>query len=231
MKRHVLIVAGGRGLRMGGELPKQFIPLGPKPLLMHTLECFRQWDAAAELTLVLPAEHHSRWEELCREHHFQPPHRIALGGETRFHSVQNGLALLDNDEDEGGGDQLVGIHDGVRPFVTPEVIDACFAGAARYGAAIPVMPLIDSLRATEAGGKSRPLDRNRYVAVQTPQVFRLKLLREAYRQRYTPAFTDDASVVEALGAEVYTVAGNRENIKITDAFDLRLAGALLRHPL
>ena len=220
MTRYVLIVAGGKGLRMGNELPKQFIPVGGRPVLMYTLERFRQWDDSANLILVLPGGYPSYWERLCREHNCLIPHRVALGGETRFHSVQNALELVE-------GEGLIGIHDGVRPFVAPEVISACFAGAKRYGAAIPVAPMIDSIRETGAGGKSRPLDRNRYVTVQTPQVFRSELLREAYRQNYTPAFTDDASVVEAMGVEIHILAGNRENIKITDASDLRLAGALL----
>ncbi|MDR1556602.1 MAG: 2-C-methyl-D-erythritol 4-phosphate cytidylyltransferase [Tannerellaceae bacterium] len=224
MKRYVLIVAGGKGLRMGSELPKQFIPVAGRPVLMHTLERFGQWDASASLILVLSDEYRSYWEMLCRELGCRVPHRLASGGETRFHSVRNGLELVD----EAG---LVGVHDGVRPLVAPEVISACFAGAERYGAAIPVLPLIDSIRETGAGGTSRPLDRNRYVTVQTPQVFRSELLREAYRQNYTPAFTDDASVVEAMGGEVRTLAGNRENIKITDAFDLQLAGALLHKTL
>lgn len=220
-KHYVLIVAGGKGLRMGNELPKQFIPLEGRPILMHTLERFNQWDAAADLLLVLPREHRSYWEMLCRELNCTIPHRIADGGETRFQSVQNGLALVD----EPG---LVAVHDGVRPFVSAEVITACFEEAEQNGAAIPVVPMIDSIREQYAEGQSRPVDRRRYLAVQTPQVFRSNLIKEAYRQPYTPAFTDDASVVEALGVEIHTVAGNRENMKITDPLDLLMAEALLR---
>ncbi|GHT35022.1 2-C-methyl-D-erythritol 4-phosphate cytidylyltransferase [Bacteroidia bacterium] len=223
-KQYVLIVAGGKGLRMGNELPKQFIPLEGRPILMHTLERFNQWDASADLLLVLPCEHRSYWEMLCRELNCIIPHRIADGGETRFQSVQNGLALVD----EPG---LVAVHDGVRPFVSAEVITACFEEAEQNGAAIPVVPMIDSIREQYAEGKSRPVDRRRYLAVQTPQVFRSSLVKEAYRQPYTPAFTDDASVVEALGVEIHTVAGNRENIKITDPLDLLMAEALLRKTL
>ncbi|GHU83012.1 2-C-methyl-D-erythritol 4-phosphate cytidylyltransferase [Bacteroidia bacterium] len=223
-KQYVLIVAGGKGLRMGNELPKQFIPLEGRPILMHTLERFNQWDASADLLLVLPREHRSYWEMLCRELNCTIPHRIADGGETRFQSVQNGLALMD----EPG---LVAVHDGVRPFVSAEVITACFEEAEQNGAAIPVVPMIDSIREQYAEGKSRPVDRRRYLAVQTPQVFRSSLIKEAYRQPYTPAFTDDASVVEALGVEIHTVAGNRENIKITDPLDLLMAEALLRKTL
>ncbi|GHU76859.1 2-C-methyl-D-erythritol 4-phosphate cytidylyltransferase [Bacteroidia bacterium] len=223
-KQYVLIVAGGKGLRMGNELPKQFIPLEGRPILMHTLERFNQWDASADLLLVLPREHRSYWEMLCRELNCTIPHRIADGGETRFQSVQNGLALVD----EPG---LVAVHDGVRPFVSAEVITACFEEAEQNGAAIPVVPMIDSIREQYAEGKSRPVDRRRYLAVQTPQVFRSSLIKEAYRQPYISAFTDDASVVEALGVEIHTVAGNRENIKITDPLDLLMAEALLRKTL
>jgi 2-C-methyl-D-erythritol 4-phosphate cytidylyltransferase len=228
MKHCVLIVAGGQGRRMGGVQPKQFILVGGRPLLMHTLERFHQWDGGAGLVVVLPVAEQGRWEKLCKDFDCRVPHRIAQGGETRFHSVRNGLALLDGEEEC----ELVGVHDGVRPFVAPEVISACFEEAGRYGAAIPVTPMIDSIRETSEGdGKSRHVDRSRYVTVQTPQVFRVGLLREAYRQAYRPAFTDDASVVEAMGVEIRTVAGNSENVKITSPFDLLLAEALLHQSI
>jgi 2-C-methyl-D-erythritol 4-phosphate cytidylyltransferase len=220
MKRYVLIVAGGKGLRMGSELPKQFVPLAGRPVLMRTLERFHQWDAGASLIVALPAGYRPYWDKLCESLGCAIPHRTVDGGETRFHSVRNGLELM-----ETAG--LAGVHDGVRPFVATEVIDACFAAAERYGSAVPVVQMIDSLREITAGGqKSRPVDRSRYVSVQTPQVFRVELLREAYRRPYRADFTDDASVLEAAGREVHTVAGNRENIKITSPFDLQLAEAL-----
>jgi 2-C-methyl-D-erythritol 4-phosphate cytidylyltransferase len=206
---------------MGNELPKQFIPLQGRPVLMYTLERFHQWDASALIIVALPREHQPYWTMLCRELACAIPHRMADGGETRFHSVQNGLAYID----EPG---LIAVHDGVRPFVSEEVIEACFAEAVRSGAAIPVVTMVDSIREAEGEGKSRPVDRNRYLAVQTPQVFQSELLVEAYRQPYTPAFTDDASVVEAMGTVIHTVAGNRENIKITGPLDLLMAEALLR---
>jgi 2-C-methyl-D-erythritol 4-phosphate cytidylyltransferase len=224
MKRYVLIVAGGEGLRMGGGLPKQFIPIGGRPVLIRTLERFHQWDTGAVLILVIPASHRAYWESLCEAFDCRTPHQIAKGGETRFHSVRNGLELVDAPRG------LVVVHDGVRPFVTNELIDACFAGAERYGATIPVTQVTDSMRETTAGGRSRPVDRSRYLSVQTPQAFSIELLREAYRQPYTPAFTDDASVAEAMGAEVHAVPGIRENIKITSPLDLRLAEALLIQP-
>lgn len=222
MKRWVLIVAGGKGLRMGGDLPKQFIPLEGKPVLMHTLETFHRWDAEAGLLLVLPEEHQGYWQMLCREIGCHVPHEITNGGETRFHSVRNGLDYLKARGEQG----LVAVHDGVRPFVTPEVIEACFAKAAITGAAIPAIPMVDSLRKMDEAG-SHPVDRSHYMAVQTPQVFRFELLTTAYEQPYTPLFTDDASVVESAGHEIHLVYGNRENIKLTTPFDLMVAKAML----
>lgn len=228
MKKYILIVAGGRGLRMGGELPKQFIPVEGKPVLMHTLEAFHRWDPSAGLILVLPEDHQPYWKMLCKEIGCKVPHSVANGGETRFHSVRNGLDFLSREignPSEKNENIFVGVHDGVRPFVTPEVIDICFTEAASSGASIPVVPMIDSLRETDAAG-SHPVDRARYMAVQTPQVFDYTLLIEAYNQPYTEQFTDDASVVEAFGHPIVTVPGNRENIKITTPFDLLVAEAL-----
>ncbi|MDH6303441.1 2-C-methyl-D-erythritol 4-phosphate cytidylyltransferase [Parabacteroides sp. PF5-5] len=219
MKRYVLIVAGGKGLRMGGDLPKQFIPLQGRPVLMHTLERFYQWDASVSLVLVLPEDHQPYWNMLCKELDCCISHQIVSGGETRFHSVQNGLSLVE----EGG---LVAVHDGVRPFVSLQVIEDCFAEAALKGAAVPVVPIVDSIRKIgEDVTSSHPVNREQYKAVQTPQVFQSEILLKAYRQPYTPAFTDDASVVEVMGIPVSLVAGNPENIKITTPFDLLIAEA------
>lgn len=228
MKKYVLIVAGGKGLRMGGELPKQFIPMRGKPILMHTLEAFQRWDPEARLLLVLPEDHQAYWRMLCKELGCTVPHRVVNGGETRFHSVRNGLTFLSNEVEKFPAEDrlvLVGVHDGVRPFVTSDVIRECFFQARQSGAAIPVIPVVDSLREFTGSG-SRPVDRSRYLAVQTPQVFNYEVLKKAYGQPYTPLFTDDASVVEAAGYPVVTVSGNRENIKITTPFDLLVAEAL-----
>ncbi len=219
MKKYVLIVAGGKGLRMGADLPKQFIPVKDKPLLMHTLTAFYTWDASAKLILVLPVSHQSYWQMLCKELDFKVPHTIVNGGETRFHSVSNGLKQIH----EPG---LIAVHDGVRPFVSHEVISACFDQAHKTGAAIPVVPIVDSIRKRE-GENSCPVDRDAYCAVQTPQVFSSEILLSAYEQPYTEAFTDDASVVEAAGGKISLVAGNRENIKITTSADLLYAKLLL----
>ena len=219
MKKYVIIVAGGKGLRMGSDLPKQFLPVGGKPVLMHTLEVFRKYDAAIQLILVLPREQQDFWKQLCREHDFDVEHRVADGGETRVHSVKNGLALV-----QAPG--LVGVHDGVRPFVSVEVIRRCYDLAEQHKAVIPVVDVVETLRhLTEVG--SETVSRNDYKLVQTPQVFDVELLKQAYEQEFTPFFTDDASVVEAMGVPVHLAAGNRENIKITTPFDLKVGSALL----
>ena len=219
MKKYVIIVAGGKGLRMGSDLPKQFLPVGGKPVLMHTLEVFRKYDAAIQLILVLPREQQDFWKQLCREHDFDVEHQVADGGETRFHSVKNGLAVV-----QAPG--LVGVHDGVRPFVSVEVIRRCYDLAEQHKAVIPVVDVVETLRhLTEVG--SETVSRNDYKLVQTPQVFDVELLKQAYEQEFTPFFTDDASVVEAMGVPVHLAAGNRENIKITTPFDLKVGSALL----
>lgn len=223
MKCSVIIVAGGKGLRMGSDLPKQFLPLQGKPVLMHTLEAFYQWNASAEILLVIPEAHDDYWQMLCKELNFNVPHRIVFGGETRFHSVRNGLRAIvaeSRAEAETCVEQLIAVHDGVRPFVTYDVISSCFTVAEAFGAAIPVIPMIESVREIN-GGESRPFDRNRLCIVQTPQVFRADWLREAYEQPYDERFTDDASLVEAAGHTIRLVDGNRENIKITTPMDLR----------
>ena len=220
-KHTILIVAGGRGTRMGGPQPKQFLELAGRPVLMHTLEAFDRWDASARLIVVLPEDQIETWKRLCEAHVFGRIHRVVAGGETRFHSVRNGL-------DAVASDGLIAVHDGVRPLVAPSVIAACFAAAADGGAAVPVVPVVESVREVDADGGSRPVDRTRLRVVQTPQVFRADVLRAAYRLPYDPRFTDDASVVEASGVAVRLVPGNRENIKLTTPMDLLLAEQLMR---
>ena len=218
MKKYIIIVAGGKGLRMGGDIPKQFLPGCGKPVLMRTLEAFHAYDASMRLILVLPVSQQAYWKQLCEEYQFDLVHEIANGGETRFHSVKNGLALVKEDG-------LVGVHDGVRPFVSQEVITRCYEEAASLKAVIPVIGVVETVRhLTEEGSETVP--RDQYKLVQTPQVFDVTLLRRAYQQEYTDLFTDDASVVEALGEKVYLVEGNRENIKLTTPFDLKLAELL-----
>lgn len=226
MKKYAIVVAGGKGLRMGGEIPKQFIPVQGRPVLMRTLDAFHAYDESVELIVVLPVAQQGYWNELCREYDFCIPYRLADGGETRFHSVANGLAEVP----DGETDALVAVHDGVRPFVSREVIAACYESAFRERAAIPVTEVVETLRclkSNETEGDSVTVDRAQYRLVQTPQTFRADVLKAAYRQEYRPFFTDDASVVEAMGVPVSLVPGNRENIKITTPFDLKIAEAFL----
>lgn len=188
-------------------------------MLMRTLEAFYAYNQDMRIILVLPHGQQDYWKRLCGEYRFDIPHSIADGGETRFHSVRNGLALVD----EPG---LVGVHDGVRPFVSQEVIARCYALAATELAVVPVVKVVETVRRlTDAG--SITVNRDEYRLVQTPQVFDGEVLKQAYSQPYTSAFTDDASVVEAWGVPVTLTEGNRENIKITTPFDLKVAAALL----
>lgn len=214
---YIIIVAGGKGLRMGGGIPKQFLPIAGKPILMHTIERFRKFDSALRIILVLPQEDQEYWKQLCKEHRFEAPYILADGGQTRFHSVRNGLAMI---PDNTVG--VVGVHDGVRPFVSIDTIRRCFEAAKHHAAAIPVIPVVETLRSL--GGKT--VSRDDYKLVQTPQTFSIPLLKRAYRQDYQKTFTDDASVVEKLGEMIVLVESNRENIKITTPFDLLVAEAL-----
>ena len=277
---YIIIVAGGKGLRMGGDIPKQFIPIAGKPVLMRTIERFREYSPDLQIILVLPKAQQDYWHQLCEEYHFPYPqpagsnlpplrgiegvsYQIADGGETRFHSVQNGLRLIPDDE-QG----IVGVHDGVRPFVSVEVIKRCYDAARTAKAVIPVVPVVETLRKIKDDSTS-PLEglgevggynvlRSDYRLVQTPQTFDIQLLKAANQQPYTEQFTDDASVVESylkaypqplpkgkgdgtspqspsstpfregLGVGSITmVEGNRENIKLTTPFDLRIAEVLV----
>ena len=225
MKAYAVIVAGGKGLRMGGDVPKQFLPIGGKPVLMHTIEAFRRALDDVEIVLVLPAEQHDYWQKLCKDYKFHSPELIAKGGETRFHSVKNGLSLLPNDIEA-----VVGVHEGVRPLVSKETIRRCFAAAAEGKAVVPVVAVVETVRQILPDGKSVTRPRDEYRLVQTPQTFPLALLKEAYQQPFSDAFTDDASVVEALGKDIVMIEGNRENIKITTPSDLRIAESQILYP-
>ena len=258
---YVIIVAGGKGLRMGGDIPKQFLPIGGKPVLMRTIERFHEYSTSLQVILVLPESQQDYWRQLCQQYQYPLPsegaeggsYRLANGGETRFHSVQNGLALIPDDA-EG----VVGVHDGVRPFPSVDVIRNCYETARTRKAVVPVVPVVETLRHINSssplggaeGGVTVP--RSEYRLVQTPQCFDIQLLKAAFkraqsqacldsaergqarlkvkaanRQPYTDMFTDDASVVEAFGFDITLVEGNRENIKLTTPFDLKLAEVLI----
>lgn len=218
MYQTVLFVAGGSGTRMKSTTPKQFLEISGIPVLMHTIKRFLEFNATIKVRIVLPESMFDFWETLCRKHNFVVKHTIYPGGETRFHSVKNGL----NDLSPEG---LTGIHDGVRPLVSIDTIRRCFKEAETSGAAIPVVDVIETLRETR-GEKSFTVDRNKFKLVQTPQVFNNQLLIKAYKQDFSESFTDDASVVESLGHPVILVEGNRENIKITNPLDIKLAETL-----
>lgn len=218
---YVIIVAGGKGLRMGGEIPKQFLPVNGKPVLMRTIERFRDYSPKLGIILVLPKTQQGYWRNLCLEHGFQATYTIADGGETRFHSVRNGLSLIPD-----GERGVVGVHDGVRPFVSTEVIGRCYETARKSGAVIPITPVVETLRYVGDSEAGRNVARSDYRLVQTPQAFDIQLLKKAYGQEYSEAFTDDASVAESIGVSVTMVDGNRENIKITTPFDMTVAEAL-----
>lgn len=224
---YVIIVAGGKGLRMGSDIPKQFLPIGGKPVLMRTIERFCEYSGDLQIILVLPKAQQEYWKELCLQYQFPLPqqgedrggsYQLTDGGETRFHSVQHGLALIPDDA-EG----VVGVHDGVRPFPAVDVIRRCYETARTQKAVIPVTPVVETLRHKERGNVYRA----DYCLVQTPQTFDIQLLKAANRQPYRETFTDDASVVEAFGHAVTMVDGNRENIKITTPFDLQMASVLV----
>jgi 2-C-methyl-D-erythritol 4-phosphate cytidylyltransferase len=213
-----IITAGGSGVRMQADMPKQFLELCGKPILMHTIEIF-----AAEsipIIVVLPQEQIEYWKELCHRYTFTLPHDTISGGTTRFHSVKRGISML---PDKG----LVAIHDGVRPLVSRTTITTCFRVAARYGCAVPAVPVIDSMREVLEVG-NRAIDRSSLRAIQTPQVFDIALLKKAYTQPYLPAFTDDASVFESHGNPIRLTEGNAENLKITCPTDLAMAETLMK---
>jgi 2-C-methyl-D-erythritol 4-phosphate cytidylyltransferase len=221
---YVIIVAGGKGLRMGSDIPKQFLPIGGKPVLMRTLERFRAYSKVLQIILVLPEAQQGYWQELCKEYHFEVAYQLANGGQTRFHSVQNGLALVPDD-----AQGVVGVHDGVRPFPSIDVIRNCYDTAREKKAVIPVIPVVETVRHLE-GESSVTVPRGDYRLVQTPQTFDIQLLKAANRQPYNDGFTDDASVVESYGHTITLVEGNRENIKITTPYDIVVAEAIIQHP-
>lgn len=215
----VIIVAGGGGSRMGGSLPKQFMLLGGMPVLAHTINNFAGALPGAEIVVVLPAAHIDFWQNFAARFEVAP-HTVATGGGERFHSVKNGLAALRREP------ELIAVQDGVRPLATHELIRRTVAAAAEHGTAVPVIEPVDSFRQTDDAG-SHIVDRRRLRIVQTPQVFRTDLLRRAYEAEYRPEFTDDASLVELSGQEIFLCQGERANLKITTPEDLVFAEALL----
>lgn len=222
MKRHAIIVAGGSGQRMKSTVPKQFLELNQRPVLMHTIERFYSAALSIHIVVVLPKSHYGIWNILCEKHLFNIPHQICIGGPTRFQSVRNGLALC---KEEG----IIAVHDGVRPLIHPELIQKLYREAELNSAVIPVYPVLESIRKSDQR-LSISLDRSKYFTVQTPQCFSSEILHKAYQQEEKDIFTDDASVVESLGKEVHHFKGDRTNIKLTTPEDFVFAEALLNRP-
>ena len=218
-KRGVIIVAGGSGRRMGASLPKQFMMLGNEPILVRSINSIHEALPAAEIVVVLPTEHVELWKNLSARF-IVAPHKIAHGGQERFHSVRNGLQAMSQEV------EYIGVHDAVRPMVSKKLIIRLMLEAEGHPAVIPTIAPPDSYRIVQSEG-SHIIDRSTLRIVQTPQVFQAKTLREAYEQEFTPLFTDDASVVEATGTEITLIEGERENIKITTPADMIFAQAII----
>ncbi len=219
MKKYIIIVAGGTGSRMKSDVPKQFILLQGKPILMRTIERFTHSFPDIQIIVVLNAQYRDEWKSLCEKHQFNIEHTITEGGQTRFHSVKNGLALVPDN-------CLVGIHDAARPLVSYNTIITAFNTAEETGNATPAVPLTESIRFLE-NGENKAVDRNKYSIIQTPQCFHSSDLKQAFMQEYQSTFTDDASVLESIGKKINLIEGNKENIKITSPQDLMLAELIL----
>jgi 2-C-methyl-D-erythritol 4-phosphate cytidylyltransferase len=220
LKEHALIVAGGKGTRINSKLPKQFLRLNGKPILLHTVEAFFKYSEKIEVILVLPENDFGTWESICKEFGFAKLISLQKGGDTRFQSVKNGLDKID-------GDGLVAIHDGVRPLVSVDLIGASFHLAAVHGSAVAAVRLKESIRVTDQDN-TKAVDRSQYRIIQTPQTFKLQLIKKAYDVKEDASLTDDASVAERSGHKISLFEGSYQNIKITTPEDLIVAEALLK---
>ena len=221
MKRYSIIVAGGSGQRMNNNLPKQFLLLKGKPILMHTIDAFYQTLSDISIIVVLHPNYHEYWNELCQKHHFSTPHQLIDGGNTRFESVKNGLSLVKEKK------SLVAIHDAVRPLISHNLIETSYQEALKHGNAIAATLCKDSVRMQLNNQQNKILDRNKIYLIQTPQTFNYQTLQQAYQLPYSEKFTDDASVVEQAGFSIFLIEGENRNIKITFPEDLIFAEAIL----
>jgi 2-C-methyl-D-erythritol 4-phosphate cytidylyltransferase len=219
MKYYAIIVAGGSGNRMQSSIPKQFLLLDGKPVLMHTITAFSECLLKPQILLVLNIDQHKYWNELCMKYNFDIPHQVIKGGIQRFHSVKNGLKAI-----KGKG--IVAVHDAVRPLISADLITQSFQVAEEKGNCIIGITPTDSVRRLLAAGKSETINRDQLVLIQTPQTFEVELLRKAYQAAYRNEFTDDASVAEYAGYKINLIEGERENIKITYSEDLAVASIL-----
>ncbi|MEO1054861.1 MAG: 2-C-methyl-D-erythritol 4-phosphate cytidylyltransferase [Bacteroidota bacterium] len=219
-KEYAIIVAGGKGTRMESDIPKQFITLGGKPILMHTINAFVNYSDKISIILVLPSDDIATWNQLCAKYNFDVPITIQTGGDSRFQSVKRGLEIID-------GDGLVAIHDGVRPLVSTEIIGASFNLAAIHKSAVAAVRLKESIRITDKD-TTKAMDRAKFRLIQTPQTFEVDLIKDAYNTKEEDFLTDDASVAERSGHKISLFEGSYENIKITTPEDLKVAEALMR---
>ena len=220
-EKFVIIVAGGIGKRMKSGLPKQFMKLADRPVMLHTLRVFHEFDSGINIIIVLHADYFELWNSICEEYSCTIPHKVIKGGETRFDSVKNGLRAINKNNG------FVAIHDAVRPLVNIDTISRCFDSAIKYGNALPAISPNESVRISVAGG-NKPLIRKSIYIVQTPQVFSVARIKKAYLQEYKPVFTDDATVFETTGGKINIVEGDVLNIKLTTSIDLKFAEAVLK---
>ena len=220
LKEFAIIVAGGRGTRMNSETPKQFMMLNGLPVLAHTINAFLSYDQQISIIVVLPENEIASWERICSDLDYHPPITVTAGGETRFQSVRNGLNCIVEE------DGLVAIHDGVRPLVATDIIGASFRLAAVHGSAVAAVRLKESIRITDQD-TTKAVDRSKYRLIQTPQTFRIPIIRKAYTMKEESSLTDDASVAERTGHRISLFEGSYENIKITTPEDMVVAQALL----
>jgi 2-C-methyl-D-erythritol 4-phosphate cytidylyltransferase len=216
---YAIITAGGSGQRMGSDVPKQFMELAGLPVIMHSMQAFYNFSPEINIIVVIPQAHMSAWNSMTLKYKLKIKHSIVFGGETRFHSVQNGLGLVPFDS-------FVAVHDAARPLLRDDLIERCFETAFLKGNAVPTISVSDSMREI-LKEENRAVDRSKFCRVQTPQVFNGNILKQAYEQDYKPLFTDDASVVESAGHKIHLVDGEQRNIKITTAVDMVVAETLL----
>jgi 2-C-methyl-D-erythritol 4-phosphate cytidylyltransferase len=206
---------------MNSDIPKQFMVLDNLPVILHSIFAFSNFDPSVQVVIALPENYFTYWNDICEKYVFKYPHTLSKGGETRFHTVKRALTLIQDD-------RIVAIHDAVRPLVSESTIELGYRDALTFGNAVPVIPVSESIRWSE-GRKNQSVDREHLRVVQTPQVFNASLIKHAYNRITDDSFTDDASVLEAMGETIHLYEGNRENIKITHPDDLIIAEALMKH--
>jgi len=227
LSKYAIIVSGGAGTRMESSLPKQFHQLNGLPILMHSIHAFHKNDKSIKIVVVINQAHHQQWKDLCKKYRFEVPYQLVSGGENRFSSVKNGLDFIFKQK-TSLANVLIGVHDGVRPLINQDVISNAYQTAEIKGSAIPAVKSKDSIRITNANGESKAINRDSVLIIQTPQVFKANLLREAYKQPFEESFTDDASVIEKSGYPIHTIEGDIRNIKITYPMDIDIATILLK---